>query len=305
MVAFDCKTEMVRPATSVAIVAGAATVVGILASAATSAAGAFLSTPSHPGRLQVVDRAAVDLADAPRFASSIFDGAAPTVAAASLAVVGAGLVRALRRNRRQQGRGIRETTKGVACKCAEEIMEGKFGYGDDLSVPADSFVALGLAHCFEQVEQGKLKDVYVLEPIAASTVEVINNGAQTSYETFIGTTVGEVLSQDTSAFPKELLDGHDEVQWGDNLEFRTGCAARTWMRDHAKDVVMKLVPKGEVKGDFNTSTEHKRILNFVNEVKDSDNIKQDMSIDVYGREDDESAEGDDALAAQIEELSNA
>lgn len=183
-------------------------------------------------------------------------------------------------------------------------MDGKAGYGDDLSVPPESFVALGLAHCFEQEEQGKLKDVYVLEPIAASTVEVINNGCQTSYEAFFGTTVSEVLAMDTSALPKELLCGHEEVQWGENLEFRTGCAARTWMRDHAKDVVMKIVPRGEVKSDFNTCTEHKRILNFVNVVKDSDNVKQDMSIDVYGREEGEEEDGDEALAAQIEELSN-
>eukprot|EP00929_Paragymnodinium_shiwhaense_P017030 TRINITY_DN1258_c0_g1_i1.p2 TRINITY_DN1258_c0_g1~~TRINITY_DN1258_c0_g1_i1.p2 ORF type:complete len:277 (+),score=86.11 TRINITY_DN1258_c0_g1_i1:197-1027(+) len=275
-----------------------------MAAFATSAASAFISTPSHAGRPQVVDRAA-GVAGAPRAASSALHGAMPTAAAASLTVVGAGLVRMLRKNSRQQRRGsVREVAKGVACRCVEEIMDGKAGYGDDLSVPAESFVALGLAHCFEQVEQGKLKDVYVLEPIAASTVEVINNGAQTSYEAFYGTTVGEVLGQDTSALPKELLCGHEEVQWGDNLEFRTGCAARTWFRDHAKEVVMKIIPKGEVKGDFNTSTEHKRILNFVNEVKDSDNIKQDMSIDVYGREDDDAAEGDEALAAQIEELSN-
>jgi len=177
-----------------------------------------------------------------------------------------------------------------------------FDYGEDLSVLDDSFIVLGLAHCFEQGEGGKLKGVFVLEPVSASTVEVVDNGAATSYETFIGTTVGEVLKQDATAFPAELLCGR-EVQWADDLKFRTGCAARTWMRDHARDVVRLMVPMNEVRTGFSTSTEHKRILNFVNEVKDSDNIKQDMSIDVYGREDEEeSKEG--GVDSQIAELYN-
>jgi len=162
-------------------------------------------------------------------------------------------------------------------------------------VPDDAFVVVGLAHCFEQVE-GKLKDTYVLEPVSASTVEVINNGASTSYETLIGTTVDALLKQDADAFPAELLCGQ-EARWGDNLEYRTGCAARTWMRDHARDVVRKLVPEGELKTGFNTSTENKRILNFVNEVNDADNIKQDMSIDVYGREEDAGGDVDSQVAA--------
>lgn len=185
-------------------------------------------------------------------------------------------------------------TNSIARLCDMEI-------GEDLSVPDDSFIVCGLAHCFEQIEGGKLADVYVLEPVSASTVEVVNNGCQTSYEAFVGTSVGELLGQDTSAFPAELLCGHTDVRFADNLEFRTGCAARTWMRDHAQDVVRKLVPPGEVKSGFNSSTENKRILNFVNEVKDSDNIKQDMSIDVYGRDDEK--EGDEG--ADIAALYNA
>lgn len=185
-----------------------------------------------------------------------------------------------------------KTGSSVVCFCKTE-------YGQDLSVPGDSFVVLGLAHCFEQVD-GKLKDCWVLEPISASTVEVIENGAQTSYETFVGTTVADVLKQDTSVFPTELLCGND-VRFADNLEFRTGCAARTWMRDHARNVVRKMAPDGVVRTDFNTSTADKRILNFVNEVKDSDNIKQDMSIDVYGRDE----EKPDESEVQIADLYNA
>mmetsp|Transcript_62141 Transcript_62141/g.115296 ORF Transcript_62141/g.115296 Transcript_62141/m.115296 type:complete len:248 (-) Transcript_62141:153-896(-) len=193
-------------------------------------------------------------------------------------------------------------TTAVVAKRATRV--ARKAHGEDLSVAHDSFVVLGLAHCFKREEaSNKLKDVYVLEPVSASTVEVVNNGAETSYESFIGTTVKDVLSEDVSSLPEELLCGHEasEVLFAEDLEFRTGCAARTWKRDHAKDVVMKLVPAGEVQSEFNKSTRNKRILNFVNEVKDSDNIKQDMSIDVYGRSD-EDAEDDEG---DIEALYNA
>ncbi|CAE8709070.1 unnamed protein product [Polarella glacialis] len=172
-------------------------------------------------------------------------------------------------------------------------------YGEDLAVPGDSFIVLGLAHCFEQTEGSKLQDVWVLEPVSAATVEVVDNQASTSYEAFIGTTMAKALSQDVSNFPQELLCGH-KATWGDNFEFRAGCAARTWMRDHARDVVRLLVPIGEVKTGFNCCVEHKRILNFVHEVKDSDNVKQDMSIDVYGR-----GEEEVDVDAQIADMYNA
>lgn len=176
-------------------------------------------------------------------------------------------------------RSRRSTSQHTPVTC------GALEHGEDLSVSGDAFVVLGVAHAFEQGDR-KLQDVWVLEPVSASTVEVINNGAQTSYEALIGTTVGKILGKDTSVFPTELFCGH-EVRWADKLEFRTGCAARTWMRDHARDVVRSFVPHGQVMTGFNTSTQHKRILNFVHVVKDSDNIKQDMSIDVYGRDKEE------------------
>ena len=50
-----------------------------------------------------------------------------------------------------------------------------------------------------------------------------------------------------------------------------------------------LVPLGQTKSNFNFNLDEKRVLNFENEVSDSDNIKQDMSIDVYGRKDEEEA----------------
>jgi hypothetical protein len=211
----------------------------------------------------------------------------------AFAAVGGFIAAVFKRKRRNQSAQL-PTSRTVQ-------MAAELAHGEDISVPADAFIVIGLAHCFEQAD-GKLIDKWVLEPVTASTVEVVDNGAATSYEAFLGTTVGQLLSKDISALPTELLCGHS-ASFSDSLEFRTGCAARTWMRDHARDIVRKLVPVGVVKTGFNTSTEHKRILNFVHEVKDSDNIKQDMSIDVYGRSEEENkADGD--VDSQVAALYN-
>jgi phosphatidylinositol glycan class S len=47
------------------------------------------------------------------------------------------------------------------------------------------------------------------------------------------------------------------------------------------------VPPGTSRSDWNFSLEFKRVLNFENVVTDDDNVKQDMSIDVYGRKKEE------------------
>ena len=47
------------------------------------------------------------------------------------------------------------------------------------------------------------------------------------------------------------------------------------------------MPLDTVRSNFNYSTDQKRVLNFEHVVSESDNIKQDMSIDVYGRQDKE------------------
>jgi phosphatidylinositol glycan class S len=66
-------------------------------------------------------------------------------------------------------------------------------------------------------------------------------------------------------------------------EERSQAAARTWLRPDARSKLMGIVPEGTTRSDFNFSLEHKRVLNFDNVVRDEDNVKQDMSIDVYGR----------------------
>jgi hypothetical protein len=61
------------------------------------------------------------------------------------------------------------------------------------------------------------------------------------------------------------------------------------------------VPLGHAKNNFNYNLDEKRVLNFENVVNDDDNIKQDISIDVYGRaeKEEESANAEaDAPATQ-------
>jgi hypothetical protein len=48
--------------------------------------------------------------------------------------------------------------------------------------------------------------------------------------------------------------------------------------------VLQLIPVGQVDSGFNFQPNvHKRVLNAVSLVSDSDNVKQDLSIDVYNR----------------------
>ena len=61
-----------------------------------------------------------------------------------------------------------------------------------------------------------------------------------------------------------------------------------------------IVPLGHTKSSFNYSMDDKRVLNFENVVNDDDNIKQDISIDVYGRAEKEE-EAEAAAAEQDKE----
>ena len=62
-----------------------------------------------------------------------------------------------------------------------------------------------------------------------------------------------------------------------------------------------IVPLGRTKSSFNYSVDEKRVLNFENVVNDDDNIKQDISIDVYGRTEKQEEEQAAAAAAAEEE----
>ena len=62
----------------------------------------------------------------------------------------------------------------------------------------------------------------------------------------------------------------------------------------------------ETRNDWNfTVASDKRILNFVNEVNDDDNVKQDISIDVYGRDKAKGVDVTGDLSQAIDESYNA
>jgi hypothetical protein len=138
------------------------------------------------------------------------------------------------------------------------------------------------------VENGKLKDAFVVEPVTAGTLECMENGGVTCYKCVTATTLGVALKEDLSLFPVEIQAG----TVCDEFNFRAKCASRTWKRDHPQQNLLHLVPKDGVKSDYNFNLTDKRVLNAEVVVNDADNIKQDMSIDVYGRQKEEEIQGE-------------
>jgi phosphatidylinositol glycan class S len=81
---------------------------------------------------------------------------------------------------------------------------------------------------------------------------------------------------------RALANGETVSECEDML-IRSMAAARTFKRR----VEAQIIPLGEVADDFNFNTEKKRVLNQVFEPSFDDNVKQDKSIDVYGRADED------------------
>ncbi|GIL73672.1 hypothetical protein Vretimale_5447 [Volvox reticuliferus] len=162
-------------------------------------------------------------------------------------------------------------------------------------VSDDAYICLGLAQCFRKAGGG-LEPVLVVEPLSASSLECLANGARTSYKLVTGVSFGDALHRNRDALP----DAFRDAPFCENYEFRCEAAARTWQRPHAQDNLMDIVPLGKIRSNFNFSLEDKRILNMDNIVNDSDNIKQDMSIDVYGRK-----KAEDLKAKQATEVAAA
>jgi len=175
-------------------------------------------------------------------------------------------------------------------------------YGSTWNVPKEDYLVLGLAHCFEKGDDGKLKDVMVIEPVSANSLEGMVAGTKTCFKIVTGLTVGEAMRRDKSSLPPEFLEG----TFCEDYEFRCEASARTWARPHAQDNLLDIVPLGSSRSKFNYNLDEKRVLNMENVVKDEDNIKQDLSIDVYGRkaedsDEEDGASGDSAAAPAGEE----
>ncbi|PNH08110.1 hypothetical protein TSOC_005358 [Tetrabaena socialis] len=165
----------------------------------------------------------------------------------------------------------------------------------DVSVRAaiteDAYMVLGMAQCFKK-DGGTLSPVLVVEPLSASSLECLANGARTSFKMVTGVTYKDAMNRNRAALPESF----GTALFCENFAFRCEAAARTWQQSHAQENLMDIVPLGKARGNFNFSLEDKRILNMENVVSDSDNIKQDLSIDVYGRK-----KADDYAAKQAAE----
>lgn len=158
-------------------------------------------------------------------------------------------------------------------------------YGSEWSTPKDAYLTVGLSHCYVKGDDGKLVDQYVIEPINANSIECMANGAATSFMHVFSLRLGEALQRSKAAYPPEFATG----AFCEDYDARCDACARTWMRPHALDNLLDIVPLGQLKSSFNYSTHDKRVLNAENIVNDDDNIKQDISIDVYGRQSKEHA----------------
>lgn len=102
-------------------------------------------------------------------------------------------------------------------------------YGVQWITPDDAYVTLGLAHCFERSEDGKLIDRFVIEPITANSLECMSNGARTCFKAVWSTTLGDVISKKQDVLPSDFQG----VPFCENFEARVDACARTWMRPHA------------------------------------------------------------------------
>jgi len=131
----------------------------------------------------------------------------------------------------------------------------------------DNYIVVGLATCFIK-QEGKLHPVKLVEPIPSAALEAIVKGIPTSYETAVATTLGAVLEGNTPQLPAEFPA---EAQFCDNFVDRLFSTARTYA---ARPVAQSHIPIGQVRADFNYSTERKRVLNSERIVKTEDNIKQ-------------------------------
>jgi len=133
-------------------------------------------------------------------------------------------------------------------------------------------------------------EVLVMEPLTAGTLECLALGVPTSYKRVIGLTCADLFIGDDLRAPEGInieslraLAKGETVSECEDMLIRSMAAARTFKRR----VEAQIIPLGEVADDFNFNTDKKRVLNQVFEPSFADNVKQDKSIDVYGRADED------------------
>lgn len=136
-----------------------------------------------------------------------------------------------------------------------------------IDLAPDNYLIVGLATCFIK-HDGEIHAVKIAEPIPSAALEAIASGIPTSYELATATTIGAVLTGETTQLPQDFPP---ETQLCDDFQFRAVAAARTYQ---ARPVAQEIIPAGTTRRDFNFSTERKRVLNSDRIIKTEDNVKQ-------------------------------
>ncbi|MGF1512574.1 MAG: hypothetical protein ACFB5Z_02595 [Elainellaceae cyanobacterium] len=137
----------------------------------------------------------------------------------------------------------------------------------DISEHTESYVVLGLAHCFVR-DDGEVHEVEVIEPIPSAALEALLKGIPTSYNKACGVLLGDILKQDPPKIPPAFPES---AQICDDFTTRALAAARTYQSNEG---AQSHIPAGSVYESFNFSTERKRVLNSERIIKTEDNVKQ-------------------------------
>lgn len=114
-------------------------------------------------------------------------------------------------------------------------------------------------------------------------LECMENGGVMCYKCVMVMNFGVVLQEKVELLFVEMQGG----VFGDEFDFCVKCVLWMWKCDYFQNNLLYIVLRDGVKLDYNFSIEDKCVFNVEVVVNDLDNIKQDMSIDVYGCEKEE------------------
>lgn len=182
-----------------------------------------------------------------------------------------------------------------AATCAAPRMALGTHVGEDTK--EEDYVTLGVAKVFRRRE-GELENLLIVEPLPASALDCVARlKVPTSYVRLWATTLGKVPDA-ISELPSSLVLDGESVAWGESFTERIQASARTYRRDPN---VVALLPTGAIFSDLNHSVERKRLIEDDWVPDFDDNVKQDKSIDVYNRDDDNE---DNSSSADIKDLYN-
>ena len=135
-------------------------------------------------------------------------------------------------------------------------------------ISPDDYCVFGVATCFIR-EEGETKQVNVIEPLPASTLESVLEGAATSYQMIAAKPVKAVFDGQNLIKPDEFPQDAD---FRTDFTERIIASVRTYK---CNDHLQSSFPLGTLKQDLNHSTKQKRVLNPERMVRTEDNVKQD------------------------------